>query len=243
MTEIAPAADLSEMTVYNYFPTKEDLVFGRMEFFKEQLVAAVQQRAPESRRWPPRSDVLADIDQLAAVNEMIAKAAMLIRAAPRYRPGNGKSQRATQPALPAYSPAKSDGRGRHRGVNSRERTDGGPSRINRARSQRSPSRSSRRTARNEAVAQASRAIARLESGLSDYPRPALNSREPARDSARFTVASIMIDFLTKTNTTPGVWTARDGKPQFMARKVRLAAGIAAGARRGWQRASQRRLRH
>jgi AcrR family transcriptional regulator len=38
---------VSEMTVFNYFPTKEDLVFGRMEFFEEQLVAAAQQRAPE----------------------------------------------------------------------------------------------------------------------------------------------------------------------------------------------------
>jgi AcrR family transcriptional regulator len=53
VSEIARAAELSEMTVFNYFPTKEDLVFGRMEFFEEQLVAAVQQRAPESRRWPP----------------------------------------------------------------------------------------------------------------------------------------------------------------------------------------------
>ena len=47
VTEIARAAELSEMTVFNYFPTKEDLVFGRMEFFEEQLVAAVQQRPPD----------------------------------------------------------------------------------------------------------------------------------------------------------------------------------------------------
>ena len=46
VAEIARAAELSEMTVFNYFPTKEDLVFGRMEFFEERLVAAVEQRDP-----------------------------------------------------------------------------------------------------------------------------------------------------------------------------------------------------
>lgn len=80
MTEIARAADLSEMTVFNYFPTKEDLVFGRMEFFEEQLIAAVQQRAPEESAVAAFGRmVLADIDQLPARTEMIAKAAMLIR--------------------------------------------------------------------------------------------------------------------------------------------------------------------
>lgn len=81
VSEIARAAELSEMTVFNYFPTKEDLVFGRMEFFEEQLVAAVQQRAPEESAVAAFGRmVLADIDQLAARTEMIAKAAMLIRA-------------------------------------------------------------------------------------------------------------------------------------------------------------------
>ena len=30
------------MTVFNYFPTKEDLVFGRMVFFDERLAACRQ---------------------------------------------------------------------------------------------------------------------------------------------------------------------------------------------------------
>jgi AcrR family transcriptional regulator len=72
---------VSEMTVFNYFPTKEDLAFGRMEFFEEQLVAAAQQRAPEGSAVAAFGRmVLADIDQLAARTEMIAKAATLIRA-------------------------------------------------------------------------------------------------------------------------------------------------------------------
>ena len=41
---IARAADLSEATVFNYFPTKEDLVFQGMEVFETELLAAVQNR-------------------------------------------------------------------------------------------------------------------------------------------------------------------------------------------------------
>jgi AcrR family transcriptional regulator len=44
VAEIARGADLSEVTVFNYFPSKEDLVFGRMEFFEEKLIAAVRGR-------------------------------------------------------------------------------------------------------------------------------------------------------------------------------------------------------
>ena len=44
MAEVARAADVSEGTVFNYFPTKEDLVYGGMETFEAQLVEAVRQR-------------------------------------------------------------------------------------------------------------------------------------------------------------------------------------------------------
>ncbi len=45
VAEVAQAANVSEMTVYNYFPTKDDLFYAGMQFFEEQLVEAVRNRA------------------------------------------------------------------------------------------------------------------------------------------------------------------------------------------------------
>jgi AcrR family transcriptional regulator len=45
VAEIARAADVSEVTVFNYFPTKEDLFFAGMQFFEETLLEAVRERA------------------------------------------------------------------------------------------------------------------------------------------------------------------------------------------------------
>jgi AcrR family transcriptional regulator len=47
VAEIAREAEVSEATVFNYFPTKEDLVFNRMEDFEQELLAAIRDRADD----------------------------------------------------------------------------------------------------------------------------------------------------------------------------------------------------
>src|SRR5919197_4563042 len=45
IAEIARVADVSQATVFNYFPTKEDLVYGGLEAFEEGLFAAIRERS------------------------------------------------------------------------------------------------------------------------------------------------------------------------------------------------------
>ena len=44
VAEVARAADVSPQTVFNYFPTKEDLFFLRLGAFEEDMLAAVRDR-------------------------------------------------------------------------------------------------------------------------------------------------------------------------------------------------------
>ncbi|MGW5361015.1 TetR/AcrR family transcriptional regulator [Actinopolymorpha pittospori] len=46
VAEVAAAADVSEKTVFNHFPTKEDLAFAGRENGLEQLVADISERPP-----------------------------------------------------------------------------------------------------------------------------------------------------------------------------------------------------
>jgi len=79
---VARAAEVSEPTVFNYFPTKEDLFFGGLESFESQLVAAVKQRPPgESATTAFMRELLESsrtldedhrVDAIAAASRMIA---------------------------------------------------------------------------------------------------------------------------------------------------------------------------
>jgi AcrR family transcriptional regulator len=46
VAQVAREAEVAEKTVFNYFPTKEDLFYSRLEAFEEELVAAVRDRDP-----------------------------------------------------------------------------------------------------------------------------------------------------------------------------------------------------
>ncbi|MEA2229096.1 MAG: hypothetical protein QOF04_2726 [Solirubrobacteraceae bacterium] len=46
VAEVAREADVSEGTVFNYFPRKEDLLYHRMEAFEAELLAAIRGRQP-----------------------------------------------------------------------------------------------------------------------------------------------------------------------------------------------------
>ena len=44
VAEIAAGAEVSEATVFNYFSTKEDLIFQGMQAFEEELLTAIRER-------------------------------------------------------------------------------------------------------------------------------------------------------------------------------------------------------
>src|SRR6266513_603550 len=46
VAEVAREADVSEKTVFNYFPTKEDLFYWRLEEFEEELLDTIREREP-----------------------------------------------------------------------------------------------------------------------------------------------------------------------------------------------------
>jgi AcrR family transcriptional regulator len=73
VAEIARAADVSEVTVFNYFPTKEDLFYGGMQFFEEQLIDAVRGRKKGvSAAAAFRDRLLEGADRLASRQAIVA---------------------------------------------------------------------------------------------------------------------------------------------------------------------------
>ena len=98
VAEVARAAEVSEKTVFNYFPRKEDLIFWRFESFEEELLAAVRERevgesvlAGFERFVLQRRGLLADQDAqartlLVGVTRMISESPALLAREQRSSP-------------------------------------------------------------------------------------------------------------------------------------------------------------
>src|SRR5947208_8793825 len=90
VTEIARAAEVSEATVFNYFPTKEDLLYSRLEAFEEELLSAIRERQPGVSVLAafgrflsvPRGLLASEdpdvVEQLAAIVRVIAESPSLL---------------------------------------------------------------------------------------------------------------------------------------------------------------------
>jgi AcrR family transcriptional regulator len=83
VAEVAREANVSEGTVFNYFPTKEDLFYSGMESFEAALIEAVRNRPPGRSVVAAFRDYV--LDQSAGVADRapaIEKAAPLVDASP-----------------------------------------------------------------------------------------------------------------------------------------------------------------
>jgi AcrR family transcriptional regulator len=90
VAEVAREAEVAEKTVFNYFPTKEDLVYWRLESFENELLAAIREREPEEsilaafgRFVLVRRGLLAEqdpaaIERLVALTRMITESPALL---------------------------------------------------------------------------------------------------------------------------------------------------------------------
>jgi AcrR family transcriptional regulator len=89
VAEVARAADVSEKTVFNYFPTKEDLVFSHAEEHLQARVDAIRNRVPGlplTRVF--EAETLAFLDALAAGPfEEVLAVPRLVRTSPTLRDG------------------------------------------------------------------------------------------------------------------------------------------------------------
>jgi AcrR family transcriptional regulator len=83
VAEIARRAEVAEKTVFNYFPTKEDLVYWRLESFENELLDAIREREPREsilaafgRFVLIRRGLLAEQDP-AAIERLVALTRMI----------------------------------------------------------------------------------------------------------------------------------------------------------------------
>jgi AcrR family transcriptional regulator len=89
--DVAREAGVSRKTVFNYFASKEDLFYSRLELFEEGLLAAIRERQPgtsilrafagllESQRGLLQSEEPGAGERLYAINKLIADSPALQR--------------------------------------------------------------------------------------------------------------------------------------------------------------------
>ena len=90
VSEIAREAEVAEATVFNYFPTKEDLFYSRLEAFEQEMLASIADRQPGesvirafgSFVTAPRGLLAArdpgQVEHLAAITRMITESPALL---------------------------------------------------------------------------------------------------------------------------------------------------------------------
>ena len=184
VAEVARAADVSEQTVFNYFPTKEDLVFERMDTFEDELLAAVRERPVGESPLRAFVRFILDRSDRAASGEgrrRVAELTRLVRASPslmaRERQIVGKYTDALAALLAeetGASPADIEPRMAAEAMMAFHR-----SLIEFAR-RRALSRTSSAGYASELRAAGEHALALLEGGLAGYARR--SSTETARDN-------------------------------------------------------------
>jgi AcrR family transcriptional regulator len=110
VAEVARAAEVSEKTVFNYFPSKENLVFWRLASFEDELLDAIRTRAPGESVLAGFGRFVLQRRGLLADQDAAARAALLgvTRRSPRARRCSSASSRSSS-ATPARSPISSRG--------------------------------------------------------------------------------------------------------------------------------------
>ncbi|MGI5455114.1 TetR/AcrR family transcriptional regulator [Streptomyces sp. CA-249302] len=176
VAEIAAAAEVSTMTVFNYFPTKEDLVMRPLERHTDELAQVVRERAVgrsavDAVREQFRA-ALAEFDPSTGLNdeETILAVVRLIHATPSLQQRRLAVVSAVEEALAAEL-AEQDGGDDPLAPRLAAAQLVGARRILVLENQRRVLDGERATALlDEAHADADRVFARVESGLGDYCR-------------------------------------------------------------------------
>ena len=79
VTQVAREANVSQATVFNYFPTKEDLFYERMEVFEEELLQAVRERKTGQTVLAAFRDFVLNASGVLAENDPTERLAMFAR--------------------------------------------------------------------------------------------------------------------------------------------------------------------